>query len=539
MAPEEAEQSERIDSSQGQENAVDVTDDGGVVKEVLRHGLQSERLPQLGDTVEVHYVGSLEVDGREFDSSRKRNQPFKFELGKGKVIKGWDLGVATMSKGEIAKLTIAPEYGYGPSGAGDSIPPNSTLVFEVEMLGWKSQADVLGDGGIMKYVEHEGDGWATPNAQDEVVLSLEARALGATEPFLIDSKTVFSIEDGHLCDGLGEVVKTMKKGEEARVELSPDYAFGDSEKHGLQPNSPIELRLKLLGWHKVEWVTKDKSVIKKTLNSPEDWKHPNAGAVVTVSYTGMLSDGTIFDHRGEDNPLIFVTEEDQSPCEGLESAIMKMKLGEHALVTIKPEYGFGSQTTRQSQAIVPGESTLTYDVILRAFNNAKESWDMETVEKLEAAHSLKEKGNQAFKAGRLARALTFWERAKSFVEFHDSFDSESKLKAKSMLRSIDLNMSAAHLKNDNIGMAQTLASKVLENDPYNMKALYRRAQTYIRNGDWVEASQDIKTALGSEPKNKDFVLLAKQLKLAESRSSKNEAKIWASTFAKLQKNAVA
>jgi FKBP-type peptidyl-prolyl cis-trans isomerase len=193
-----------------------------VVKEVLKQGDLPERLPQLGDTVEVHYVGILKVDGKEFDSSRKRNQPFKFELGKGKVIKGWDLGVATMSKGEISRFTIAPEYGYGRSGAGDSIPPNSKLVFEVELLGWKSQADLLGDGGIMKYVEQKGEGWATPNAQDEVIVSLEARAIGAPDPFLIESEAVFSIEEGHLCDGLGEVVKTMKKGEEARVELSPD-----------------------------------------------------------------------------------------------------------------------------------------------------------------------------------------------------------------------------------------------------------------------------------------------------------------------------
>jgi tetratricopeptide (TPR) repeat protein len=279
-------------------------------------------------------------------------------------------------------------------------------------------------------------------------------------------------------------------------------------------------------------------VVKKSLNSPEDWKHPNAGATVTVTYTGMLSDGTIFDARGQKDPLIFVTEEDQCPCEGLELAIMKMKLGEHALVTIHPEYGFGSQGATQPQAVVPGEATLTYDITLSAFDNFKESWDMETSEKLEAAHSLKEKGNQAFKAGKITHALKFWERAKSFAEFHDSFDSESKLRAKSILRSIDLNMSVAYLKDNGIGMAQTFASKVLENDPYNMKALYRRAQAYIKNGDWVEASQDIKTALGNEPENKDFMLLARQLKVAEANSSKSQAKIWASTFAKMRKTEV-
>lgn len=89
--------------------------------------------PAQGSTVAVHYAGRLQ-DGTEFDNSYKRGEPIKFHLGSGQVIKGWDLGIAEMRVGEKGVLTIAPEHGYGERGAGDVIPGNATLVFEVELV---------------------------------------------------------------------------------------------------------------------------------------------------------------------------------------------------------------------------------------------------------------------------------------------------------------------------------------------------------------------------------------------------------------------
>jgi FKBP-type peptidyl-prolyl cis-trans isomerase len=92
--------------------------------------------PAKGQTAVVHYVGTL-TNGQKFDSSRDRGQPFEFPLGMGRVIKGWDEGVATMQVGGIRKLTVPPDLGYGTRGAGGVIPPNATLIFEVELLGIK------------------------------------------------------------------------------------------------------------------------------------------------------------------------------------------------------------------------------------------------------------------------------------------------------------------------------------------------------------------------------------------------------------------
>ncbi|MGC0422767.1 FKBP-type peptidyl-prolyl cis-trans isomerase [Embleya sp. AB8] len=103
----------------------------GVQIEIMQPG--DGVCPKSGDKVTVHYTGTL-TNGAKFDSSRDRNSPFVFTLGQGEVIRGWDVGVAQMQLGERSKLTISPDYGYGARGAGGAVPPNATLIFDVELL---------------------------------------------------------------------------------------------------------------------------------------------------------------------------------------------------------------------------------------------------------------------------------------------------------------------------------------------------------------------------------------------------------------------
>jgi FKBP-type peptidyl-prolyl cis-trans isomerase FkpA len=109
-----------------------------LIKQDAKVGTGAEAVP--GRQVRVHYTGWLydegraDHKGRKFDSSRDRNDPFAFRLGGGEVIPGWDRGVAGMRVGGQRTLTIPPDLGYGAQGAGDDIPPNATLVFDVELL---------------------------------------------------------------------------------------------------------------------------------------------------------------------------------------------------------------------------------------------------------------------------------------------------------------------------------------------------------------------------------------------------------------------
>ena len=126
-------------SAEGKDQeGIDIVGDGGLMKKIMVEGKTGEEVPTNVVAI-VHYTGRL-LDGTVFDSSVKRGKPFTFNLGKREVILGWDKGVATMKKGEKCLLTCKPDYAYGSRGIGP-IPGNSTLEFEVELLGWEEKKE--------------------------------------------------------------------------------------------------------------------------------------------------------------------------------------------------------------------------------------------------------------------------------------------------------------------------------------------------------------------------------------------------------------
>ncbi|CAF1193639.1 unnamed protein product [Rotaria sordida] len=224
--------------------------DGGILKEILKEGHGDEQ-PLPNDKVYVHYVGTL-LDGTKFDSSRDRNQKFDFELGKGSVIKAWDIGVATMRRGEICRLTCKPEYAYGENGSGDKIGPNATLIFEIELFDFVGEdLSEKKDQSIMRRTLTKGEGWAKPNEGATVEVMLK----GTHKDQVFDERTVsFTVGEGFLQnipEGVEHAITKMTKNEHAQLQLKSDATTG-VEKFNIPKNTPVQYDVTLLNFEKAK-----------------------------------------------------------------------------------------------------------------------------------------------------------------------------------------------------------------------------------------------------------------------------------------------
>ncbi|KAL9450206.1 hypothetical protein AB3S75_012022 [Citrus x aurantiifolia] len=515
----------------------------GIKKELLKNGVGWDT-PEFGDEVTIHYVGTL-LDGTKFDSTRDRYDPLTFKLGTGQVATGLDNGIITMKKRECAvfTFTLPSELRFGVEGR-DSLPPNSVVQFEVELVSWITVVDLSKDGGIVKKILEKGERDASPGDLDEVLVKYQVMLGDGTMVAKTPEGVEFYLKDGHFCPVLSKAILTMKKGEKVKLVIQPQYAFGEERRDAcdgfgtIPPNSALDFNLELPSFKHVVDVTGDSKVVKKILKEGEGTS-ADEGATVTISYIARLEDGTVFEKKGYDGeqPLEFITDEEQVIA-GLDRVAATMKKGEWAIVTINHEYGFGNVEAKQDLATVPSCAKLYYEVEMMDFIKEKVPWEMNNQEKIEAAGRKKEEGNLLFKNGKYERAGKKYNKAADCVNEDGSFvDDEQKL-VKSLRVSCWLNSAACCLKLKDYQGAIELCSKgiVLDCDCHNVKALYRRAQAYMEIADLILAELDIKKAIEADPPNREVKLLQKSLKQLQAEGSKRDAKFYANMFARATKD---
>ncbi|MFK7802533.1 MAG: FKBP-type peptidyl-prolyl cis-trans isomerase [Anaerolineae bacterium] len=205
--------------------------------EYIEHEKGSGPQAEAGDTVAVHYIGTL-ADGTEFDNSHKRGDPIKFPLGQGRVIQGWDIGIAKMNVGTKATLIIPPELGYGSRGAGGAIPPNATLKFEVELVEVEKprkpaivdSIDYTTTESGLKFVDLEEGTGPVPNPMQKVAVHYTGWLEdGSIFDSSLDRGTPldFAVGARQVIVGWDEGVGSMKVGGKRQLVIPPDLAYGE------------------------------------------------------------------------------------------------------------------------------------------------------------------------------------------------------------------------------------------------------------------------------------------------------------------------
>ncbi|KAK4526301.1 hypothetical protein GAYE_SCF22MG4215 [Galdieria yellowstonensis] len=509
-----------------------LTSDGGVEKVILKQG-EGYKRPEKGDEVRVHYIGRLQDAEEVFDSSYDRGEPLKFTLGSGQVIKGWDVAVATMKKGEKAKVTIKPEYGYGESGMPPKIPGNATLVFEMELVDWTSVKDMFGDGKVIKYILEEGTGWERPQAKSEVFVNIKAKT-GDNRILWEQHEMSFIIGEHQIAEFLEKAIKDMKKSSKVRLVCKDDRI----RVPGLPFQVPsdiesLEYELELVRWNKVEDVSKDGGVVKKTIKEGEGWEKPSdeTKAIVNMIIKDSESQKII-----EEKTNFELIVGDGVVMEGVDLALETMKKGEKAIVTISPNYAYQG-AGMEAPPGVSRDATVQVELELVSFERAKESWNLSKEEKIENSMRIKEKGNELFKSGRYKLAKKKYEKVISDLEFDvrnkSDLNTGQKQQGKSILLQTYLNLAACEEKLGNPNGVLKQCNKGLELDSINVKALFRRASAYLRMSEVLLAEKDLKRALELDPSNVALKKKMRELRQVKAEQDAKDRRLFGNMFARL------
>lgn len=351
----------------------------GLQYEVVEAGDGGDH-PKMGDTVKVHYTGTL-TDGSKFDSSRDRGQPAEFKLGQ--VIPGWNEGLQLMTRGARFRFTIPSDLAYGDRGSPPAIPPKATLIFDVELLDF-SEGPTLPTYSV---------GITENQKTTESGLVYEVLEAGTGEPCSADDTVQFNYalfgSEGNLLDCsqlrgapvkanasqmslpfFKEALQLMNEGARWRFVVPSDLAFKEQAIPGLTPGASTVWEIDIdqiikpmavppFSLPSDDELTETDSGLKYKVIKEGAGTSPEMGQEVMVHYAGWLTDGTPFDSsfsRGD--PSTFKLGQ---VIAGWNEALQQMKPGGVMLLVIPPELGYGPSGRPPK---IPPNATLVFHVVL-------------------------------------------------------------------------------------------------------------------------------------------------------------------------------
>ena len=373
-------------SGKGKSNAQDtITTESGLKYIITNKG--DGEMPLKDAKVTVHYTGRL-VNDTVFDSSVKRNKPFSFVLGKGRVIAGWDEGVALLHQGDKATLIIPSDLAYG-STAKPNIPANSTLIFDIELLEVKNPAvikpyDVAGKDTLettsgLKYIIVKKGADKTSAKSGEMVT---VHYSGYFKDGLMFDSSVkrgqpikFTLGQGQVIKGWDEALQLMGTGDKYRLIIPYQLAYGEKGRgQSIPPKADLifdvelvfhqpELKIEVYDTKGKDTIT-TKSGLKMIAISNAEGDKPTVGQTVSVHYSGYLEDGKMFDSSVKRGTPIEFPVGVGKVIKGWDEALLLMHKGEKYRLIIPADLAYGE---RGAGGVIPPGATLIFDVMLVDF----------------------------------------------------------------------------------------------------------------------------------------------------------------------------
>ncbi|KAJ7558929.1 hypothetical protein O6H91_04G061800 [Diphasiastrum complanatum] len=510
----------------------------GLMKAIIRAGENMET-PQKGNQVVFHYT-TRTTDGVVVESTKSnlggRDVPLKLILGKSKMLKGWEEGLMSMCKGEVSMLKIIPELHYGdpewPVPVPDDFPKDQILVFEIELLDFRSVKVVTDDFGILKEVIIHGQGWETPREPYEVKVRITGKVPREGKIFFQKDQEPFHFTFGknEVPNGLEKAIATMTRGEIAKIFLSPPYITGASAIPDLPLEADdLEFKVELLQVIQVRDMVGDGRLIKRRLRDgkgefPVDC--PLQDSVLRIHYKGILPDdgGKVFCDTRVDNdgePLEFGSGEGRVP-EGLEMCVKLMLPGELALVSSVSGFAYDKFPRPDG---VPDGANVQWEVELLSFEAVKDWTGMNFKQIMDDVEKIKGTGNRLFKESKFDLAKAKYEKVlREFNHVNPQDDEEGAIFAQTR-NLLNLNVAACHQKLGDPSKSIEWCNKVLEGNPHHVKALYRRGVAYTARGDFEEAHSDFETMKridksSEQDANAAIIKLQKKKQDAEAKARK-------------------